>query len=199
MTPPGGGVGSSPRRCLEGGSARLITLAMATEIDAPRAAVWAALADPEESWHWRPGVTERLRDGASGRRGQAKHRFRAQLHDVPVVLEEMRLATVLGEKLRSELHLGLFRFEETFSLTALGRGRTRLGLKVTAPNRMPIVGGSLDRFDVRRFATDLAGVTLQAVRDWCEARHPERHGAAPRHALPDAGSAFSLVPGAPGR
>ncbi len=148
---------------------------MATEIDAPQPAVWQAVSDPDEAMHWRPGVSERLEDGRaqwSSEQGRPRFRFRTRLHDVPVVLEEIRVVALGREKLRSEIHLGLFRFEETFSLTALGPARTRLGLRVAAPNRMPIVGGSLDRFDVRRFATDLAAVSLQAVRDWCERRQP---------------------------
>ena len=139
---------------------------MATEVAAPREAVWTAVSDPEQERHWRPGVSDRLSDRADGNR--TRHRFRLRLHDVPVVLEEARIASVAHEMLRSELRLGLFRFEETFSLVRTGPLETRLGVRVTAPNRMPLVGGSLDRFAVRRFATYLAAVTLQAVRDWCE-------------------------------
>ena len=150
---------------------------MATEIAAPREAVWTAVSDPEQERHWRPGVSDRLADRTDG--SHTRHRFRLSLHDVPVVLEQARIASVGQQKLRSELRLGLFRFEETFSLVHYGPLSTRLGVKLRAPNRMPLVGVSLDRFAVRRFTTDLAVVTLQAVRDWCE------RGQAPRLALPD--------------
>ncbi len=165
------------RLSTRGAKGRLITLAMATEIAASRHAVWAAVSDPEQERHWRPGVSDRLADQADGSR--TRHRFRLQLHDVPVILEESRIASVSQEQLRSELRLGLFRFEETFSLVRSGPAHTRLGVKVIAPSEMPLVGGNLDRFDVRRFATDLVAVTLQAVRDWCE------RGEAPRLDLPD--------------
>ena len=42
----------------------MITLAMATEIAASRHAVWAAVSDPEQERHWRPGVSDRLADQA---------------------------------------------------------------------------------------------------------------------------------------
>jgi len=177
----------------------LITLAMATEIAAPRETVWGAISDPDQECHWRPGVSRRLGDRAASRQ-RLRHRYRIDLHAVPIVLEEARIATVALEKLRSEVRLGLFRFEETFSLTATGPQRTRLGLKVTAPNRMPVVGGSLDRFDVRRFAADLASVSLQAVRDWCERGEVRER---PLPALPGlaeaAGASVPVPPGTSGR
>ena len=40
---------------------------------------------------------------------------------------------------------------------------------------MALVGESLDRFAVRRFAADLAAVNLQAIRDWCERGQPALH------------------------
>jgi hypothetical protein len=67
--------------------------------------------------------------------------------------------------------MGLFRFDETFTL-ALEPGapsRTRLQLKIVAANSIPIVGGLLDRFAVRRIATDLVDEKLRALQKWCEA------------------------------
>ncbi len=149
---------------------------MATEISAPRRAVWEAITDPEQERHWRPGVSDRLDDSPGDEQG--RHRYRLRLHDVPVVLDKLLIESTVQEQLRSELRFGLFRFEESFSLFPAAHAHTRLGLKVIAPNQMPVVGGQLDRFDVRRFATDLASVTLQAVRDWCE------RGEAPELELP---------------
>lgn len=145
---------------------------MATEIAAPRKAVWAAVSDPDQECHWRPGVMDRLDDEADGVR--TRHRYRLRLHELPVVLEEARISSVPLERQRSELRLGLFRCEETFSLVATGTACTRLGVKVATRNVIPVVGGSLDRFDVRRFAADLATASLQAVRDWCEHGEPRQ-------------------------
>jgi uncharacterized protein YndB with AHSA1/START domain len=155
----------------------LITLAMASVVAAPRARVWAAITEPEQLIHWRPGVTgllaEARREAAPGRR----LRLRCMLRDVPVVLEERTLEAVPEERLRSELRFGLFHCDETFSLAAADPdgGHTRVSLRLTTPSETPLLGGSLDRFAVRRFATELAGNSLAALRDWCE--HGQRAGA----------------------
>jgi uncharacterized protein YndB with AHSA1/START domain len=148
----------------------LITLAMATVLAAPRASVWAALTEPEQLVHWRPGVTGLLaaapREPAPGR----VLRLRCMLQNVPVTLEERALEVTPLEKLRSELRFGLFHGEELFTLAAADPdgGHTRVGLRIATASETPLLGGSLDRFGVRRFATELAGNSLAALRDWCE-------------------------------
>jgi hypothetical protein len=141
---------------------------MAIEIAEPRATVWEALIDPGQMARWRPGV-ERLLHASSEypALGQTA-RWRSRLHGLPIRLDETPLEVVPRERLRSRLRLGLFRFEQCFALGPHAAGCSRLSLKITTPSRMPLVGGSLDRFAVRRFSTDLAAATLQAVRDWCE-------------------------------
>jgi hypothetical protein len=52
-----------------------------------------------------------------------------------------------------------------------GRRPHRAGLRITTPSETPLVGESLDRFAVRRFATELASNSLAALRDWCELGH----------------------------
>jgi len=164
------GYAAACRRGETFGGIRLITLAMATVVAAPRCAVWAALTEPEQAVHWRPGVTRLLagaqREPAPGR----VLRLRCILHDVPVTFEERTLEVTVAEKLRSELRFGLFHGEETFTLAAADPdgGHTRVSLRITTPSEAPLVGESLDRFAVRRFATELAGNSLAALRDWCE-------------------------------
>lgn len=145
----------------------MITLALATEIEAPRTAVWEAIASPDFQCHWRPGADARL-DDVRDTNNAVHHRYRIRLHDVPVVLDVRTIESATGRRRVSELQFGLFRFRETFTLFSRPTGGTRLGIGVAAKSRMPLVGASLDRFDVRRFATDVAATTLQAVRDWCE-------------------------------
>jgi hypothetical protein len=98
-------------------------------------------------------------------------KWKCRIRDLPIVLHETPLEVVRGEQLRSRLRLGLFRFEESFTLapTPGEPGRTRVGLHLYVANEMPVVGGTLDRFAVRRLATELGGTHLQALRDWCEA------------------------------
>jgi uncharacterized protein YndB with AHSA1/START domain len=148
----------------------LITLAMAVVVAAPRASVWSALADPEQVIHWRPGATGLLatapREAAPGR----LLRLRCVLKDVPVAFEERTLEVEPEERLRSEVRFGLFRCEETFTLASAdpSGAHTRVGLRIATPSETPLVGESLDRFAVRRFATELAANSLAALRDWCE-------------------------------
>jgi len=147
---------------------------MAAVVAAPRRSVWDALAEPEQIVHWRPGVTGLLgdapREPAPGRR----LRLRCVLQGVPVPLEELVLEAAREERLRSELRLGLFRCEETFTLAGADPdgGHTRVGVRIATASETPLVGESLDRFAVRRFATELAANSLAALRDWCEHGRP---------------------------
>jgi len=151
----------------------VITLAMGTEIAAPRVRVWEALTETQQLRHWRPGVEAELGAARGGGDRLEPHRtlrFRCRLHDLPVVLAERPLAMLPPTRLRSALSLGLFHFEETFTLASVdpdGR-RTRLRIKIATQSEMPLLGGSLNRFAVRRFSTQLAATTLAALRDWCE-------------------------------
>lgn len=150
----------------------MITLALATVIAAPRRIVWDALTDPDQVLHWRPGATALLdaapREAVPGR----LLRLRCRLQGLPLTLEERTLEVAADERLRSELRFGLFHGEETFSLAAADPdgGHTRVSLRIATPSETPLLGGSLDRFGVRRFATDLAGGSLAALRAWCERR-----------------------------
>jgi uncharacterized protein YndB with AHSA1/START domain len=164
------GYAAACRRGESFGGFRLITLAMATVVAAPRRSVWAALTEPEQMIHWRPGVTGLL--GATPREPTPGRvlRLRCILQDVPITLEERALEVAPEERLRSELRFGLFHGEETFTLATADPdgGHTRVSLRIATPSETPLVGESLDRFAVRRFATELAGNSLAALRDWCE-------------------------------
>ena len=153
---------------------QLITLAMATVVAAPRASVWSALTEPTQVIHWRPGVTRLLSAAPSEHAPGCVLRLRCVLKDVPVVFEELALEVTCEEKLRSELRFGLFRCEETFTLAAADPNgwHTRVALRIVTQSETPLFGGSLDRFSVRRFATELAGNSLAALRDWCELSRP---------------------------
>lgn len=150
---------------------------MSALIAASRPRVWAALTNPDEVVRWRPGLLEPVAAGRYPVVG-VPVRWRCRVQDLPLLLEETPLETSRGELLRSRLRLGLFRFESTFTLSSVTgeRDRTRLGLRILAANEIPVVGGTLDRFAVRRLALDLATNHLRALRDWCEA---SAHHAAP--------------------
>jgi hypothetical protein len=97
-------------------------------------------------------------------------RWRYRLGGVKVILRNSLLDVVPRERLRSSSSMGLFRFDETFSLSREtgDSERTRLRLKLSAANSLPVVGGLLDRFTVRRLAADIVDRKLRSLQKWCE-------------------------------
>ena len=83
--------------------------------------------------------------------------------------EEDRHGAILRDYARDTR---LFRFRETCILSDESRTQTRLSLRLAAPNAMPIVGGVIDRFDVRKMAAERVDERLQALRSWCESTPP---------------------------
>ena len=143
---------------------------MATVVDCARERVWRALTEPAELIRW----DERILSLERPKPGSPEHdtRWRYRLGSVPVDLVEEPLEIVTGQRLRSAKSMGAFRFEETYTLTDEGQARTHLSLRLAAAsNRIPVVGGALDRFDVRRLATELVDDRLRQVQKWCE-NHP---------------------------
>jgi len=143
---------------------------MSAVIASPPESIWEALTERSQVLQWRPGAVEVLDPDASYPTPGERVRWRCLVRGLPLVLEDTPLLVLPGECLHARLSLGLFRFEETFRLGTLPTEpkRTRLGIKIAASNQMPVLGGALDRFAVREFATQLAATYLQAVRDWCE-------------------------------
>lgn len=153
---------------------------MSAAVTATRARVWAALSEPAEALRWRPGLVALL-DPAGGYPAVGRTlRWRCLVRELPIVLYETPIEVAPGERLHARLRLGLFHYEAHFTLASLGGppARARVGLQIQVPNELPLVGGALDRFDVRRLATELAATELMALRDWCEAARPARRAAA---------------------
>jgi len=151
----------------------VITIAMSTVVDATRDRVWHAIVDPGEVRSWDEPMLAPL-DPATDRPEIGRQvRWRYRLGTVPVVLRDRPLEVVPQERLRSAIALGLFRFDQTYSLTR-EKGdaeKTRVTLKLIASNSVPVVGGFLDRFAVRRLASELVDARLRALQTWCET-HP---------------------------
>ncbi len=147
--------------------AAVITTALAISVASPRARVWRALTDPAEMIRWDESLLA-LMEPAEGFPQVGQHvKWRCSVGTVPVVLHDRPFEVVCQERLRSKVAMGLFRFEQTWSL-ADDEGRTRLGLSITAENSIPVVGGSVDRFDVRRMAAEYVDTRLRALQKWCE-------------------------------
>ncbi len=64
--------------------------------------------------------------------------------------------------------MGSMRFEQVYSLQPdPGESGTRIALKVVTPNSIPILGGTVDRFEVRRMATEYASTKIRSLQKWC--------------------------------
>ncbi len=152
----------------------MITTALSTVVGAPRSGVWRALTDPAEIVRWDERAVQLLEPATAPLQPGRVLRWRYLLAGVPVELREEILDLLPEERLHCAAQLGLFRFEQTFSLAAdaADPARTRLGLRLVAGNAVAIVGGVLDRFAVRRQAADFVDARLRALQKWCEARQP---------------------------
>jgi uncharacterized protein YndB with AHSA1/START domain len=148
----------------------VITTALSTVVDAPRHRVWRALVDPAEIVRWDERAVCLLEPVAQPLASGSVFCWRYLLGGVPVVLREETLDLVAEERLHSGVSLGLFHFEQTYTLAdeAADAPRTRLSLRLASGNAVPVVGGHLDRFEVRRQAAELVDARLRALQTWCE-------------------------------
>lgn len=159
------------------GPRTVITIAMSVVVPLPRAQVWRALADPLEVAR---------RDAANGNGGAVdappdypkpgQHvRWRYRLGGVPTTLHDRPIEVVPGERLRSLVELGALHFDETWTLMVdpADAGKTRLALKLVASNATAVVGGVIDRFEMRRIATERVGAALESVRAWSVPQSPD--------------------------
>ncbi len=147
---------------------------MSTRIAADRARIWSALADGSERVRW-DGPLEAPLDVAPDHPRPGDHaRWRYRLNGMPVILSERTLEVVEGKRLRSAVALGPFRFDLAYTLEPDPDGRRmRLSAVLAASNVVPVVGGVLDRFAVRRIASELVARLLSDVRAHCEGVRPE--------------------------
>lgn len=146
---------------------------MSTAVGSDPGRVWRALSAPEELIRWDEQLEALLDPTEDYPQTGQQIRWRCRLGNISVVQHMSLLEVVPRERLRSTTRLGLFRFEETFTLDSEAGDphRTRLQLKWIAENSIPVVGGLLDRFAVRRLATSLIDSKLRAIQKWCES-HP---------------------------
>jgi hypothetical protein len=91
-------------------------------------------------------------------------RFRSRLRHLPVS-GELRVLELTPGRVRLRLRIGLLAFDARFSVGAepCVPGAARIGLVLTLANEVALVGGSLDRFAVRKLASEIAETTLAAI------------------------------------
>ena len=151
---------------------------MSAVIGASRERVWRALTVPEEVIRWDDRLLSLAAPAPDHPRAGRTVRWRCRLGAVVVDLLERPIEVVPRQRLLCEISLGLFRFEETCGLAdEAGDGdRTRLSLRLVASNSVPLVGGLLDRFEVRQLAATMVDTKLKAMQRWCDPGPRERVG-----------------------
>ncbi len=148
----------------------MITSTMSTLISAERERVWRALTTPSELLRWDDQIIALIDPIPDYPQLGQQVRWRYRIGSVPVVVHQTIQEVKPGERLQSAISRGVFCFDETYTLAdeAAPPDRTRLSLKIVASNSAPLVGGSMDRFEIRRLSAELIDLRLRAVQKWCE-------------------------------
>jgi hypothetical protein len=151
------------------GDGPLLTLAFHAKVAASPRQVWRALLRPSASARWLPNHEGWIDAPPEAFTAENRLRFRSRLRRLPVT-GELRVTEVTPGRVRAHLRLGLFAFDARFSLgPAPGvAGATRIGLVLTIANQISVVSGTLDRFAVRKLASELAEQTLAALASYAE-------------------------------
>jgi hypothetical protein len=147
----------------------VITTALTAVVDAGPAEVWRAITDPAQVIRWDASALALLEPGEDWPQVGRHLVWRYQLGAVSLRLRDSVLEVVLEKRLRSQVSLGSFRFEQIWSL-ADDADRTRLGLSIGSASAMPTMGAELDRFDVRRRAAEYVDGKLRGLRGWLSSR-----------------------------
>jgi hypothetical protein len=151
----------------------LIAIAMSTVVHTPRVRVWRALTEPAEVIRWDERILSLEEPSPDYPSTEQVAHWRYRLGSVAVDLRDQPLEVLPGQRLRHARSIGSFEFEETYTLSDDGTSEnTRLALRLASPsNSVPVVGGTLDRFDVRRLASEIVDGNLRSIQKWCE-NHP---------------------------
>lgn len=145
---------------------------MSTVIAAEADRVWRALTTPDELVSWDDRLLAAVKPPADYPETGQHVQWRYRLGQVQLVMHDRPLEVHSPDRLRRTLHVGSLRYEQTFDLTPEPGEppRTRLSMKTVARNSVPVLGDVVDRFEVRRIATEHVDETLRSVRAWCEGR-----------------------------
>ncbi len=143
---------------------------MSTLITAERDRIWRALTTPNELIRWDDQLVELLDPVPDFPKLGQQVRWRYRIGSVPIIVHQTVQEVLPGERLQSAISRGVFCFDETYTLAdeVAQPDRTWLSLKIVATNSTPIVGGSIDRFEIRRLSAELIDSRLRAVQKWCE-------------------------------
>ena len=143
---------------------------MSTAITADRERVWRALTKPSELILWDERIVALLDPAPDYPNPGQSIRWRYRIGSVEIEVHQTIREIQPQERLQSAISLGLFRFDETYTLTSENAApdRTRLSLSVVSSNSVPVVGGLLDRFTVRQLCAKLVDSRMRSIQKWCE-------------------------------
>ncbi len=147
--------------CAAKGERALLTLAFTAKVAASPRCVWRVLSDPTAAAAWLPSFGGWIYEPRASLSARGELRFRSRLCGVPVQAD-VRVLEVKPGCVRGLVRFGLLACEVKFSLSPEPgvAGVTRIGLVLSVANRIALVGGTLDRFEVRRLASGLAEQVL---------------------------------------
>ena len=161
---PGGRSGATAE------SSRVQMFAEAIEIAADRERVWRALTIPAEVVCWDTGVVEPLDAPPDYPRAGQHVRWRYRLGPLPLVLHDRPTRVEPASVLRSSIRLGLFDFDETYTLRDQGPSATQLTAELSVASIVPILGPLLERIVGRPLARSTVRRSLAAIKQHCERR-----------------------------
>jgi uncharacterized protein YndB with AHSA1/START domain len=146
----------------------LRTFAETIEIDATRQRVWRALSTPAEVVRWDAGVIEPLDAPHDYPRAGQHVRWRYRLGPVPLILHDRPTRVDPASVLRSSIRLGLFDFDETYTLRDQGSAGTRLTAELSLASTIPVLGSLLERVLGQPLARSTVRTSLTAIKRHCE-------------------------------
>lgn len=146
---------------------------MAITIAAEPERVWRALVDPDEIVHWDPSRTALVDREVPYPTTGTRTRWRSRLGNVALALSETPHEVAPGEWIQSRCAAGSLRYEQSYRLVEepgdrAQPTRTRVSLKLSAPNRLQLIGADIDRFEVRRLLVERIDEALRALQKRCE-------------------------------
>ena len=139
---------------------------LTTQIDSPVSRVWSALCDPSQVVQWDSGVYAVDNPPVDYPQSGQKVRWRYRSERWPELLD-LPQEVVPEQKLRSILHLGPYKMDETYELTPAAGGTTlRTTVDLTIQTR--IFGALLERLWAGREVHKGFEASLKGLRRYCE-------------------------------
>ena len=140
------------------------------DIDCPVSRVWRALTVPAEVVAWDGGVQEALDAPPDYPRPGQHVRWRYRLGRLPLILHDRPSEVVEDRTLRSDIRLGPFQFDETYTLESRDPTHTRLSARLQVTSPVPVLGPWLARWPGGPLAQSTVRGSLAAIKIHCETR-----------------------------